>query len=132
MAPPLPEPTREGVEFPSGLHYGHDGLITIPDKRKRTSEIRYRAAYDEDKMVIFERTAQGHLCSARVRGPLSARAWIRSALHGMRLRGDRELPVYAIFWEADAPQRGEPGSPEEQRHTELVRALSSFPSAQMP
>lgn len=119
-----PEPTREGVHFPTEVHRASRDLITIPPKGKRQSERAYRAAYDSDPIVLWERTAGGHLARVRLAGPVSARAWLSSGDLGAQLRNESHRGCVAIFWDSDAPDRSD--DPTDRRWVEIIHALQSY------
>lgn len=118
---PDPAPTREGVHFPRGAHRATPDLITIPAKGRRQSERAYRAAYDTDPIVLWERTTGGHLARCRVAGPVSARAWLTAIERNARLRGEPNTACVAIFWDADAPDRS-----DDRAWVEIINTLNAF------
>lgn len=91
-------PTREGVT----IH--RTGLIDIPEKRKSWSEAGYRARYDSDPVVVWERTAAGRLVRARLAGPVSANVWMRVAL----AKGSE---VVVLWGDSDDPAAQRGGNP---------------------
>jgi hypothetical protein len=88
-------PTREGVVIDPF------GGIIVPDKPRSWSQRRYLETYDEDAVTIWMLDTSGARSVFTVRGPLSARAVLRSlrpgTLHfahwGHRPEGKPEFPI---------------------------------------
>jgi hypothetical protein len=91
-------PSRDGVVIDPF------GDITVPDKPRSWPKWRYLATYDEDPVTVWMLYTDGARAVFTVRGPLSARAVVRSlrpgTLHlaqwGRRAEGKPIFPMELV------------------------------------